>query len=126
MEEKLTPPILIYDSKCSLCVRFKDSLLKLGGAEEINAVSIYTEELYDKFPELNKDECDQVVHFITKDNKILAGPEVIEHLVKDFPLVNKFSWLIESEMGKKAINYFHDMANKYRQTLKKKCPTCTK
>ena len=127
MEEKnYKLPILIYDGECSLCCRFKDSLKNLHGTEGILAVSIYDEKIYEAFPDLDKEACEQVVHYITKDNVILSGAEAIEHLIKLFPLVNKFSWLIETDMGKKAVNYFHNMTNKYRQVLKRKCATCTK
>ncbi|EQC50768.1 thiol-disulfide oxidoreductase DCC family protein [Bacteriovorax sp. DB6_IX] len=126
MEEKLTPPILLFDSECPLCVRFKDSLTMLEGTEIITAVSIHDDEVYKQLPYLNKEECMLKVHYITSDNQVLVGEEAIEHLIKLFPLVHKFSWLIESNMGKKAVDYFHSMTNKYRKTLIKKCPSCTK
>lgn len=126
MEEKRQPPILLFDSECSLCVRFKDSLSMVEGAEKITAISIHDEDIYKEYPELNKEKCQEKVHYITSDSTILVGEEAIEHLIKLYPIVNKFSWLIESNMGRKAVDYFHSMTNKYRKTLIKKCPTCTK
>jgi predicted DCC family thiol-disulfide oxidoreductase YuxK len=126
MEEKRQPPILLFDSECHLCVRFKDSLSMVEGAEKITAVSIHDEKIYEEFPALNKEKCQEKVHYITSDSTILVGEEAIEHLIKLYPIVNKFSWLIESNMGRKAVDYFHSMTNKYRKTLIKKCPTCTK
>jgi len=126
MEEKLVPPILLFDSECPLCVRFKDSLKMIDGTEKITPISIHTDEVYNQFPELDKLQCTEKVHYITSDSKILVGEEALEHLIKLYPIVNKFSWLIESNMGRKAVDYFHSMTNKYRKTLIKKCPTCTK
>lgn len=126
MEEKLSAPIILFDSECPLCVRFKDSLKMIEGTEKITPVSIYDEQVYIDFPLLNKEKCESKVHYISSEGHILAGEEALEHLIKLFPIVNKFSWLIESNMGKKAVNYFHNMTNKYRKTLIKKCGTCTK
>lgn len=125
MSEKLPDlPLLIYDSECTLCVRFTQALKRLPGTSDINTVSIHEEKIYEEYPALKKEECHQVVHLILQDGKIIAGPEVLEYLVEQFPGVSKFSWLIESNMGKKTIDYFHKVANKCRQSLIKRCSTC--
>lgn len=126
MEDSHQLPILLFDSKCPLCVRFKDSLMRLDGAHSITPVSIYNDDIYKQYPFLDRDSCQQEVHFITKDGQVLKGNQAIEHLIKLYPLVNSFSWLIESNMGKKAINYFHQMTDTYRKNLKRKCPSCVK
>lgn len=122
--EEFKLPLLIYDSECSLCVRFTQALQKLPATKNINKVSLHTEELYLKYPKLNKDQCKEVVHLILENEEILAGPKVLEHLVEQFPGVSKFAWLIESKMGQKTIDYFHKVANKARQSLIKRCPAC--
>ncbi len=126
MEEKYQVPILIFDDECPLCIRFKDSLARLEGAKKITFISVNDEKLYHDFKDLNKDECKEVVHYISSDSKILKGEEVIAHLAKLYPLVHKFSWLIESDMGKKATSYFHKTTNAYRKMLKRKCASCMK
>lgn len=126
MEENYQLPILIYDDECPLCKRFKDSLERLEGAKSISFVSVHNDELYKQQPHLNKEDCLQVVHYITSDAKTLKGEEVVTHLAKLYPLVNKFSWLIESNMGQKATSYFHNTTNAYRKLLKRKCPSCMK
>lgn len=129
MEEKSVKPelpILLFDSECPLCVRFKDSLMRIEDAKKITAISINDDSIYDHYPMLNKEECERVVHYITKDEKVLKGEEVISHLAKLFPLVNKFSWLIESDMGQKVTKYFHNRTSAYRKYVKRKCPSCSK
>ncbi|MGI4994042.1 thiol-disulfide oxidoreductase DCC family protein [Halobacteriovorax sp. GFR7] len=126
MEENYKLPILIFDDECPLCVRFKDSLARLEEAKSVNFVSVNDEKLYQVYPELTKEECQEIVHYITSDKKVLKGDEVITHLAKLYPLVNKFSWLIESNMGQKATSYFHKTTSAYRRMLKRKCPSCVK
>ncbi len=126
MEDKYSLPIILFDNKCQLCIRFKDSLLRLEGARNINAISIYDQEVYEKYPMLSEENCRQEVHFVDEDSNVYAGEKAIEKLILLFPLVRKFSWLIESNMGKKAIDYFHTMTDKYRRDLKRKCPNCVK
>ena len=124
MEELKKLPILLYDEKCPLCVRFKESLKRLDGAEDINFVSIYNKEIYTLY-ELSEEECHEQVHFIKENKSILKGEQVIKHLITLYPLVSKFSWLLESNMGQKAVSYFHSMTNKMRKDIKRKCPSCT-
>jgi predicted DCC family thiol-disulfide oxidoreductase YuxK len=123
-KEEFKLPLLIYDSKCSLCVRFTQALQNLPGTNKINKISLHTEELYSRYPLLNKEDCKKVIHLILENNEILAGPKVLEHLIELFPGVSKFTWLIESKMGQKTLDYFHKVANKARQSLIKRCPTC--
>lgn len=117
-------PILLYDDNCTLCTRFKQSLERLSGAEQITFVSIHDNEIYEKLPEISKDECQKELHFIDRNNNIFKGANAILELKKEFPLVEKFAWLIESGMGEKAINYFYKMANKYREMALKECHNC--
>lgn len=117
-------PLLIYDSECSLCVRFTQALQKLPGTSKINKMSLHEKELYNHYPSLNKEDCQKVIHLILENGDILAGPKVLEYLIEQFPGVSQFSWLIESEMGQKAINYFHKIANSARRSLIKRCPAC--
>jgi len=122
--EKRKPPILLYDSECSLCTRFKQSLERLSTFDDLTMVSIHDEQIYNEYPQLNKEECDEAIHLIDSELNILKGTHAIEFLLKKNPAVAKFAWLIESEQGQKTLNYFYSMANKYRETLKKKCLTC--
>ncbi|MEH0860415.1 MULTISPECIES: thiol-disulfide oxidoreductase DCC family protein [Halobacteriovorax] len=128
MEENYKLPILIFDDECPLCIRFKDSLARLEGAKKISFIPVNDKKVYEQFKELglNEEECQNVVHYITSDKKVLKGEDVIAHLVKLYPLVHKFSWLIESDMGKKATDYFHKTTNAYRKMIKRKCPNCMK
>jgi predicted DCC family thiol-disulfide oxidoreductase YuxK len=123
-QDDFKAPLLIYDSECSLCVRFTEALRRLPGTSHINKMSIHEEKLYEYYPSLNKEECQKVVHLLLENGDILEGPKVIEYLIEQFPGVSKFSWLIESEVGQKTIDYFHKVANKARQSLIKRCPTC--
>ena len=126
MEEDFSSqlPLLVYDSECSLCLRFTQALQRLPGTAHINKISIHEENLYKNFPDLSKEECHKVVHLIIEDKTILAGAQVLEYLIERFPGVSKFAWLIESNMGRKTIDYFHKVANKCRQSLIKRCSTC--
>ncbi|MDP7319292.1 MAG: DCC1-like thiol-disulfide oxidoreductase family protein [Bacteriovoracaceae bacterium] len=116
--------VLLYDSECSLCTRFKKALEHLDSESLIEYKSIYDQEVYLNYPQLNTEECQQEVHMIIEDGKVIRGGDVIEYLVKIFPGVSKFSWLIESESGKKAINVFYKKLNDMRLMKKRNCFTC--
>ncbi len=119
-------PILIYDGDCPLCVRFKQALEFLDKDGRIQVVSLQSDELFEKYSQLSKSECEKEIHLLQDDGEVLSGPKVIEYLVSIFPGVRKFSWLVESESGKKAVNFFYDKVNELREKVKKDCPGCSK
>ena len=125
--EKLTPPILIYDHECALCTRFKQALERLPGTSALTAVSAHDETLYKQFPILNREECLEVVHVLDAEGKIHKGQDAVAFIVAQFPGAAKFAWLLQSGMGKKTVEYFHEMASHYRaKSLQKSCPKCNK
>ncbi len=117
-------PTLFYDSECGLCLRFKQALDRLPGTDKIKKVSIHEPEAFKSFPELSKEKCEKEVHLVDENGKILVGEEVVEYLISKFPGVEKFSWLLESGMGQKAVEYFNTIAKLTRETLRKRCSTC--
>ena len=120
-------PVLLFDDECSFCVRFTQGLKLVDKDMRINLVSIQSEEIYKEYNELNFEDCSETIHLITEDKKILKGPEVIKFLTKEIPSVSKFSWLIESESAKKAMDVFYNKINEVRKSKKTKgCTTCGK
>ena len=124
IDKKFKLPILLYDHECSLCLRFKQSLEKLNEAEFIQKVSIHDNDIYKAFPILNKEDCQEAMHLIDQDSNIHVGPDALSWLIKEIPCVSKFAWLAESEAGKKGLDFFYKMAQKYRSSLLNRCPTC--
>ena len=124
MEEQ--KPILIYDRECALCKRFAQALDFLDKDESIVKVPLQEEWLYEKHPKLVREECEQAIHLIKPDGTIIKGAAVIEFLVVYYPGVRKFSWLVESESGKKAVGFFYDKVNELRDKMKKDCKGCNK
>jgi len=120
--EKL--PIVLYDSECSLCERFKQSVERFDKSKFINFVNIYNEEIYKLYPSLDKEKCLKEMHLIISKDKIISGKESLEYMIANIPEVEKFAWLIENKMGQKAIEIFHDTANLLRRKLLNKCPSC--
>jgi len=116
--------IIIYDDSCSLCTRFKVALERLPGTEKILMVSVHDENIYASIPQLVKSECLREIHFVDLNLNIFKGKDAMTQVIKRFPLAEKFSWLIESGMGQKAINYFNETAKFYRDHLIKDCKNC--
>jgi predicted DCC family thiol-disulfide oxidoreductase YuxK len=117
-------PLLLFDDRCTLCLRFKQALERIPESGEIRMVSIYHQPIYEEFPHLNREECQKHVHFINEKGEIFKGEEAIAQLVIKFPIIKKFSWLITSGMGQKALRYFHKIAKSYREKLIKECKNC--
>jgi len=122
--QKFPLPILLYDSECPLCTRFKQGLERLPGTSSITMESIHNDDVYLAFPELNKERCKNEVHLINENREVKCGPDVVFNLISRFPGVEKLSWLLDSEMGKQATAAFYHAVNKCKETIKKHCHTC--
>ena len=115
-------PIILYDSECPLCVRFKQGLEFLD--KNICFVSAREEEVYSEFPELKKEICLEKVHLITEERKILAGPEVVDYLAHKLPGISKFAWLLDNDQGKKVKDFFYQKVEELRELSQKKDSSC--
>jgi len=123
-QKKYWLPILVYDSECTMCLRFKQGIDRLEGNEKINKISIHDQEIYQAFPDLDPEKCKIAIHFIDQDRNIYMAGEAVTKLAHYLPGVAKFAWLAETGVGKKAVDYFYDMARKYRESLLNRCPKC--
>jgi predicted DCC family thiol-disulfide oxidoreductase YuxK len=115
-------PIVLYDSECPLCLRFKQGLEYLD--KNLNFISARDEAIYTEFPELSRQECLERVHLITEDKKILSGPEVVDYLAARLPGVSKFAWLLDNDQGKKVREYFYQKVEELRELSTKKSQDC--
>lgn len=119
-------PLILYDPECPLCLRFKQGLQYLD--KNLTFVSAREDEVYELYPELIKEECLDQVHMITADKSVLAGPQVVDYLVKNLPGVSKLAWLLENEKGKKVKDYFYQKVEELRELSQKKdsCGQCSR
>lgn len=118
-------PLVLFDSECPLCVRFKQGLEYLDPT--LHFVSAREESVYKFYPELNQEHCLDKVHLITLEREVLVGQEVVDYLVKRLPGVSKLSWLLETERGEKVKSYFYQKVEELRELSKKDkndCRTC--
>lgn len=117
-------PLILFDPECPLCVRFKQGLEHLD--KSLNFISARDEKVYSEFPELRRQDCLTMVHLITNDRQILAGPEVVDFLLQTLPGVSKLAWLLDNEQGKKIKDYFYQKVEELRELTHKKNESCDK
>lgn len=119
-------PCLLYDEQCPLCKRFAQSLQRIEFKNKIHYYSIYDEKIYKELDFLIREEVHEEVHLVLGKDKgsVLKGAQVIQFLAAENPKVKSFSWLIDSDMGQKAISSFYKGLNKCRKSLHARCPKC--
>lgn len=119
-------PLLVYDGECVLCLRFAQSLDRVENAKSICKVPYQNEELYHFYPQLKREDCENHPHLILETGDVLVGEMVVDHLIRLYPAVKTFSWLLDKEMGRKSVELFYTAASRLRKNLKKACPKCGK
>lgn len=93
--------------------------------KNLNFVSARDEKVYEIFPELSRQECLEQIHMLTKEKKILKGPEVVDHLIETLPGVSKLAWLLDNDQGKKVKDFFYQKVEELRELSQKKDSNCT-
>jgi predicted DCC family thiol-disulfide oxidoreductase YuxK len=115
-------PLVLYDSECPLCLRFKQGLEFLD--KNLCFISAREDLIYTEFPELSRQACLEKVHLITEERKILVGPEVVDYLAQKLPGVSKLGWLLDSDQGKKVKEYFYQKVEELRELTNKNNSDC--
>ncbi len=115
-------PLVLYDPECPLCLRFKQGLEHLD--KNLNFVSVRDDEVFQEFPELNRQTCLEKVHLITGSREIKSGPEVVDHLLHTLPGVSKLAWLLDNDQGKKVKDFFYQKVEELRELTKKQDEGC--
>lgn len=88
-------------------------------------ISAREEEIYARFPELNRQECLEKVHLIKAPGEFISGPEVVDYLISTLPGVKKLGWLLDSNQGARVKNFFYEKVEELRDlSTKKNCSSC--
>jgi predicted DCC family thiol-disulfide oxidoreductase YuxK len=114
---------LLFDSECTMCKRFKQGLELIDRQKKIKFYSIHDPSTFTQFPNIKVEDAKDIVHLI-KNDEVFTGGQVISELIKLYPAVNKLSWLLDSQAGKKAMDLFYDKVNELRQSKLNPCPNC--
>lgn len=122
---ELKPPLLLFDGDCPLCVRFKQGLERLDIEKRVTYHPIQDENVFTLFPQLDPEKCRLKVHYLREDGVVLTGSEVVTELLHHFPGVSKLGWLLDSDVGRKTVDFFYNQVELMRQRLKDKdCVSC--
>ena len=121
---ELKPPLLLYDAECPLCVRFKQGLERLDVDKRVNYCPIQDEHVFTLYPQLDPAACRLKVHYLREDGAVLIGGEVVTELLHHFPGVSKLGWLLDSEVGRKTVDFFYEQVEQMRRRIKEKDETC--
>jgi predicted DCC family thiol-disulfide oxidoreductase YuxK len=115
-------PLVLYDSECPLCLRFKQGLEFLD--KSLCFISAREEDIYLDFPQLKQELCLQKIHLITPERQILVGPEVVDYLSHTLPGISKFAWLLDNDQGQKVKEFFYQKVEELRELTQKKNSSC--
>jgi len=92
--------------------------------KNLTFLSARDEAAYQEFPELDRQECLKKIHMITKERKIVSGPQVVDELLKTLPGVSKFAWLLDSDQGQKVKDFFYQKVEELRELSNRKDSDC--
>lgn len=124
MMNNLKPPLLIFDPKCSLCLRIKRLLQVVDRKKKVSLVSLYTPGLFETFDNLSFDECYGKVHLIDESDRVHVGGEAVEYLLNNLAPFDKLSPLWQQKAVRLAVAFLYEILNTYRLKKAPDCESC--
>lgn len=113
---------IFYDDQCLLCRRYKQAL-ELIDSKTFTWIDANSEEAT-KVSGLSRDQLLSDIHVQLENSTFLRGSEAISYILTKIPGASRFSWLMEKDSTKKAIETFHSTSEKLRRRLINSCPSC--
>ena len=114
---------VFYDDQCELCQRFKTSVEYIC-PKKFFFHPLHSAQTQEEFPGIDQDDLKEKLHVLSQEGVWLQEGEAVHYLATHCPSVEKFRWLLESDAGKKASQYFYKMTDQLRRSLRKHCRTC--
>ena len=121
---------IFYDGGCPLCVAEMRHLQKLDSAGNIAFENIYETGFSERFPQINQQQADRILHGQTGDGDMLFGLDVT---YRAWVLVGKRKWV--AILRWPLIKWFADISYlffaRYRYTISRlltgqsRCDSCT-
>ncbi|MGB2045074.1 MAG: thiol-disulfide oxidoreductase DCC family protein [Porticoccaceae bacterium] len=120
---------IFYDGGCPLCVAEMRHLQKLNTAGNIAFENIYEKDFSERFPHINQQQADRILHGQTSDGSMLYGLDVT---YRAWVLVGKRRWV--AVLRWPLIKWFADIGYlffaRYRYTIsglltgQSRCDSC--
>lgn len=121
---KFKQPLLIFDPKCSLCLRIKRLLQLVDRQKKLTLVSLYTPGLFETYDNLSFDECYGKVHLIDENDGVHVGGQAVEYLLNNLSPFDKLAPLWEQKAVRMALAFLYEILNTYRLKKSPDCETC--
>jgi len=124
MKEK---PFVIYDPKCTVCLRVKKLLLTLDRSGVLDFVSLYQLDRLEQIPNLDLRECHGKVHFVNANQEIFQGSVAVQEILSLLtpeparPVVDKMLGL---SVVQRSLATGYDLINSYRLKKRGSCEVC--
>lgn len=118
---------IIYDPKCSVCLRVKRLLELVDRDRVLSFISLYDSERLKQFPELDLDDCHGRVHLVSSDRQVFQGALAVEEILRLLSPKKALPWLervLELAFVKSCIANGYDYLNAYRLKKRGACEVC--
>jgi len=80
-------PVVVYDGSCGLCAGNLKWLYRLDHLAVFEAMPYQSEMLAARFPQLQREKCEQALHLVFPDGRTYAGVDAFREVFLRMPLV---------------------------------------
>ena len=88
------PYYLLYDSDCSLCVRFQEWIQKRDTQGVVEPVPFKDPRISQIVPQMNRDQLLNSFHLVLPDGSVLSGHRAIPELLMLLPGLRTAGWIL--------------------------------
>jgi predicted DCC family thiol-disulfide oxidoreductase YuxK len=83
----MSPAIVVYDGDCGVCEKCRKALEWLDWFKCFECHKLQEEELYSKFPSLNRDACEKELKLVKQNGRIYGGGDAVVRICLKLPLL---------------------------------------
>ena len=97
--------LLVYDSSCSLCVKFKNLAKSLDRRKRIEEASLSDSRIQDWAPGFDPQKIAKNFHLILPDGRVATGEMALPELLGLLPAGRPLAWVLRNLPGSRRLMF---------------------
>jgi predicted DCC family thiol-disulfide oxidoreductase YuxK len=85
MEATMRRATIVYDGSCNLCRRGLRWIYRFDWFKKFDALPYQSDQLHERFPQLNRADCERVIHVVFSDERVYVGGDALRKIYLCMP-----------------------------------------
>lgn len=114
-------PLVVYDGECNICAGNLPWLHRLDWFRVFDDIPYQSQELYDRYPQVQRAECEQALHVVFPDGRIYRGSDATREVFLRMPLTCLVGVVMAIPPIRQVLRYLYGILARNRYRIGGKC-----